>query len=394
MSNRLYSFPAGYADYRALAEQRLPRFLFDYIDGGASSEYTLAANSKDFAKLVLRQRVLKDVSQLSTRTELFGQALSMPLALAPLGMAGLMARRGEVQAAKAAANAGIPFCLSTVGICAIEEVNTEVPRPSWFQLYMLRDRDVVNHTLERAQQAGSDTLLFTVDLPVAGIRQRDTRNGMLANNRQAKLAKALQLMARPQWLWDVGVKGKPHSFGNLSDQVSNPKDLQAFKAWVDAQFDPSVTWQDLQWVREQWPGKLIIKGVLDAEDAQQAIDSGADAVLLSNHGGRQLDSVPSTISQLPQIAAAVAGQVPLLLDGGVRNGVDVLKAIALGAQAVLIGRPWAMALAGAGQQGLENYLAELQQELAIAMALCGVKHINEINTDVLHSSNLQAIVDC
>ncbi len=383
MSNRFCSFPAGYADYRRLAEKRLPRFLFDYIDGGANTEQTLTANTNDFAKLQLRQRVLKDVSKLSTRTELLGQALSMPLALAPLGMAGMMARRGEVQAAKAAANAGVPFCLSTVGVCAIEEVNAAMRSPSWFQLYMLRDRDVVSRPLERVQKAGVDTLLFTVDLPVAGCRQRDTRNGMLHNNGKAKLAKALQMITRPQWLWDVGIKGKPHSFGNLSDQVSHPEDLQAFKAWVDAQFDPSVTWQDIQWVREQWPGTLIIKGILDPEDAQQAIDRGADGILLSNHGGRQLDSVPSTISQLPRIATAVAGQVPLLLDGGVRNGIDVLKAIALGAQAVLIGRPWAMALAGAGQQGLEIYLAELQQELTVAMALCGVKQISEINQEVL-----------
>lgn len=383
MFSRFCSFPAGYTDYRRLAEQRLPRFLFDYVDGGANSEHTLAANTHDFTRLQLRQRVLKDVSQLSTRTELFGQTLSMPLALAPLGMAGLLARRGEVQAAKAAASAGVPFCVSTVGVCAIEEVNAAVTRPSWFQLYMLRDRDVVSRTLERAQRAGSDTLLFTVDLPVAGVRQRDTRNAMLANTSKAKWAKAVQLLSRPQWLWDVGIKGKPHSFGNLSDQVSHPEDLQAFKAWVDAQFDPSVTWQDIQWLREQWPGTLIIKGILDPEDAQQAIDSGADGILLSNHGGRQLDGVPSTISQLPRIAAAVAGQVPLLLDGGVRNGVDVLKAIALGAQAVLIGRPWAMALAGAGQQGLEHYLAELQHELSVAMALCGVKQISEIQQELL-----------
>lgn len=383
MSNRLQFFPSGYADFRRLAEKRLPRFLFDYIDGGANTEQTLAANSNDFAKIQLRQRVLKDVSQLSTKTQLFGQDVSMPVALAPLGMAGMMARRGEVQAAKAAANAGIPFSLSTVGICTIEEVNAAVNTPSWFQLYMLRDRDVVSNTLERAHKAGTDTLLFTVDLPLAGARQRDTRNGMLHTSAKAKLSKALQLISRPQWLWDVGINGKPHSFGNLSDQISNPEDLQAFKAWVDAQFDPTVTWEDIKWVRQQWPGKLILKGILDAEDAQLAIDSGADGILISNHGGRQLDSAPSTIQQLPSIAKAVAGQVPIMLDGGVRNGVDILKALALGAQGVLIGRPWAMALAGAGQQGLESYLAELQHELAIAMALCGVKDISEINKEIL-----------
>lgn len=388
MSNRLQFFPSGYADYRRLAEKRLPRFLFDYIDGGANTEHTLAANHNDFLNLHLRQRVLKDVSQLSTTTELFGQALNMPVALAPIGMAGMMARRGEVQGAKAAAAAGIPFSVSTVGICSIEEVNAAVTAPSWFQLYMLRDRDVVSHTLERAWKAGTDTLLFTVDLPIAGARQRDTRNGMLHNNAKAKLAKALQLLSRPKWLWDVGINGKPHCFGNLSDQVSNPEDLQAFKAWVDAQFDPSVTWDDIKWLRKQWPGKLILKGILDPEDVKQAIDAGADGILVSNHGGRQLDSVPSTIQQLPAIAAAVNDQVPVLFDGGVRNGVDVLKALALGAQTVLIGRPWVMALAGAGQPGLETYLTELQQELSIAMALCGVNKVSEINAEVLQLKSL------
>lgn len=386
MSNRLQFFPSGYQDYRRLAKKRLPQFLFDYIDGGANAEQTLAANSNDFANIQLRQRVLKDVSQLSTSTQLFGHQASMPVALAPLGMAGMMARRGEVQAAKAAANAGIPFSLSTVGICTIEEVNAAVSTPSWFQLYMLRDRNVVSNTLERAYKAGTDTLLFTVDLPLAGVRQRDTRNGMLHTSAKAKLAKTLQLISRPKWLWDVGINGKPHSFGNLSDQISNPEDLQAFKAWVDAQFDPTVTWQDIKWIRQQWPGKLILKGILDSEDALLAIDSGADGILVSNHGGRQLDSAPSSIQQLPSINQAVGGQVPIMLDGGVRNGVDILKAVALGAQGVLIGRPWAMALAGAGQQGLEGYLSELQHELAVAMALCGVKQVSEINTDVLQLS--------
>lgn len=386
MSSRLQFFPSGYEDYRRLAKQRLPQFLFDYIDGGANTEQTLADNTYDFSKLQLRQRVLKDVSQLSTKTQLFGRELSMPVALAPLGMAGMMARRGEVQAAKAAATLGIPFSLSTVGICTIEEVNAAVNTPSWFQLYMLKDREVVSSTLERVHQAGTDTLLFTVDLPLAGVRQRDTRNGMLHSTSKAKLSKALQLISRLHWLWDVGINGKPHRFGNLSDQISNPDDLQAFKAWVDAQFDPSVTWEDIQWIRQQWPGKLILKGILDAEDAMLALDSGADSILVSNHGGRQLDSAPSTIQQLPSIVKAVNQQVPVLLDGGIRNGVDVLKALALGAQGVLIGRPWAMALAGAGQLGLEDYLTELQHELAVAMALCGVNNISEINTEILQMS--------
>ena len=381
--SRLLELPATSADYRARAQRRLPRFLFDYIDGGANDEQSLRANCADFQSLQVRQRVLRDVSQLDTRSTLFGQSASLPLVLAPLGLAGLYACRGEAQAARAAANVGVPFSLSTVGICSLDEVHAASGQPCWFQLYMLRDRGVVSALLQRAWASGCRTLLFTVDLAVAGVRHRDTRNGMLDCGWRGKLSKAAQLAVRPNWLLNVGMRGKPHHFGNLLDQVANPDDLTAFKAWLDEQFDPSVTWQDIHWLRQQWPGQLILKGRLEVDDAQQALDCGADGMVLSNHGGRQLDSVASTISQLPAIAAALDGRLPILLDGGVRSGIDILKALALGAQGVLIGRPWAWALAAGGQPAVEQLLRTVQQELAVAMALCGVRSLAEIDRQLL-----------
>ncbi|MBE7926925.1 L-lactate dehydrogenase [Pseudomonas saudiphocaensis] len=366
-------------DYRRLAERRLPRFLFDYIDGGAGGEHTLAANCRDFQRVRLRQRVLCDVENPDTRCELIGQSASMPVALAPLGMAGLYARRGEAQAARAAAAFGVPFSLSTVGICSLAEVQAASGKNSWFQLYMLRDREAVQGLLQQALANGCDTLLFTVDLPVAGIRRRDIRNGMLDPSWRGKLAKARQLAQRPGWLLNVDIRGKPHHFGNLTDQVADPNDLRAFKVWLDAQFDPRVTWGDIRWLRQQWPGKLILKGILEPGDALQALDCGADGIVISNHGGRQLDGVSSTVRQLPVVAEALNGRLPILLDGGIRSGMDILKALALGAQGVMIGRPWAWALAAGGEAAVTRLLAGLQCELAVAMALCGVKDLEQID---------------
>lgn len=370
-------------DYRQLAERRLPRFLFDYIDGGAGDEQTLLANCQDFQQLRLRQRVLCDVDNSSTRCELIGQAASMPVVLAPLGMAGLYARRGEVQAARAAATAGIPFSLSTVGICSLAEVHAASAQKSWFQLYMLRDREAVLGLLQQALANGCDTLLFTVDLPVAGIRRRDIRNGMLDGTWRGKVAKATQLAQRPGWLLDVGIRGKPHHFGSLTDRVVNPNDLRAFKAWLDGQFDPRVTWADIRWLREQWPGKLILKGILEPDDALRALDCGADGIVLSNHGGRQLDGVASSIRQLPAVARALDQRLPILLDGGIRSGVDILKALALGAQGVMIGRPWAWALAAGGEAAVARLLAGLQSELAVAMALSGVNSLAQVDSSLV-----------
>lgn len=375
--------PATASDYRARAEKRLPRFLFDYIDGGANDELTLAANVGDLRKVRLKQRVLRDVSNIDTSTTLAEHRVSMPLALAPIGLAGMMARRGEAQAVRIANDAGLPFTLSTVGICSVAEVKAASSKPFWFQLYMIRDRVAVQSLLERALAAGCTTLVFTVDLPVAGMRHRDTRNGMLTDSLRGKLGKVRQLVARPAWIADVALRGKPHSFGSLTDMVPDASNLNAFKAWIDAQFDPSVTWTDIQWLRTIWPGKLLLKGILEVDDALRAVDVGADGVIVSNHGGRQLDSVASTISKLPAIADAVGKHLEVYVDGGVRSGVDVFKAIALGARGVLIGRPWIWALAGGGATGLSDLLATFKREFEVAMALTGVTRVSDIGPDLI-----------
>ena len=373
-------------DYRRRAERRLPRFLFDYIDGGANDELTLEANTNDFSTIRLKQRVLRDVSHIDTTTHLATERVSMPLALAPIGLAGMMARRGEAQAVRVANAARVPFTLSTVGICSLDEVKAASGKPFWFQLYMMRDRVAVKSLLDRALAAGCTTLVFTVDLPVTGMRHRDTRNGMVAASLAGKLGKARQLLARPGWIKDVAMGGKPHTFGSIASLVPDATDLNAFKAWIDAQFDPSVTWTDIQWLRDVWPGKLLIKGILEVEDAQAAVSIGADGVIVSNHGGRQLDSVASAISKLPAVAAAVGGQLEVFVDGGVRSGVDVFKAVALGARGVLVGRPWIWALAGGGTCGLANLLTTFQREFEVAMALTGVTRVSEIRPELIDTA--------
>ncbi len=379
-------FPATASDYRELARRRLPRFLFDYLDGGAGAEISMAANVTDLAALRLRQRVLVDVDRLDTRTTLAGEDCALPVALAPVGLAGLMARRGEVQAVRAANAAGVPFTLSTVGICPLEEVQAAASQPFWFQLYMIRDRSVIEALLEQAWAAGCRTLVFTVDLPIPGARHRDVRNGMEASGLRSAVLRASQVLARPRWVWDVALRGKPLNFGCLADQVPDGRNLGAFKQWVDAQFDPSVTWHDIEWLRTRWKGRLLIKGILDVEDAAHAVDVGADGIIVSNHGGRQLDSVASGISKLPDIVRVAGSQAEVLVDGGIRNGTDVFKALALGARGVMIGRPWVWALAAAGESGLRDYLALLQRELRLAMMLTGTTCIAEINTDQLDSA--------
>ena len=378
-----WRYPASARDYRRLAQARLPRFLFDYIDGGASQEQTLRANADAWMRVGLRQRVLVDVAGVDTATTLAGQACAMPLALAPLGLAGMMARRGEVQAARAAEAAGVPFTLSTVGICPLAEIGPAVAQAPWFQLYMLRDRGIVQALLQQAWEAGCRVLVFTVDLPVAGMRHRDTRNGLGAGGLRARLLKAGDLLGHPRWLWDVGVRGKPHLFGNLGALLPGVRDLDGFKAWVDTQFDPSVTWADIDWLRAQWPGSLLLKGVLDEEDAREAVRAGAQGLVVSNHGGRQLDGVAATAVKLPAIVRAVGGQAQVLVDGGIGSGVDVLRALGLGAQGVLIGRPWIWALAAGGEAALAGMLARWQEELRLAMSLAGVRRVADIDVGVL-----------
>ena len=380
--------PVTALDYRRLAEKRLPRFLFDYIEGGANEEDTMAANVADFRRFNLKQRVMCDVGNIDTSTILSGQPASMPLALAPIGIAGMMARRGEVLGARGASAAGIPFTTSTVGICPLEEVQAAVDAPIWFQLYMLRDRELVASLLERAQAAGCETLMFTVDLAVSGLRHRYTRNGMMGAGLAGRLAKAWQVATRPRWIVDVALRGRPHNFGNLREVVSDSNNLNAYKAFVDSQFDPTVTWKDIAWLRSLWKGKILIKGVMAAEDARAAADVGADGVIVSNHGGRQLDGVASSIVKLPEVVAAVGDRVEVYMDGGVRSGIDVVKAIALGANGVLIGRPWVWAMAGRGQQGLTDLLGVFQQEIAVAMALMGVRRIADITSDLIEENQL------
>ncbi|MBS0456853.1 MAG: L-lactate dehydrogenase [Proteobacteria bacterium] len=372
------AIPVTAGDYRRLAQRRLPGFLFDYIDGGASDEITLRANVDDFARIRLRQRVLVDVANIDTQATLAGQSCAMPLALAPVGLAGMMARRGEAQAARVAHAAGLPFTLSTVGICALTEVRDAAGAPPWFQLYMLRDRGVVRALIEQAWALGCRTLVFTIDLPLPGARHRDIRRGLGAHGLHGALLKNAQVLAHPRWLWNVALRGRPLHFGNLAGHVPQVNDFNALRAWIERQFDPAVIWRDIEWLRGLWPGQLLLKGILDGDDAQAAVDAGADGIVVSNHGGRQLDSAASTISKLPIIAQRVGAHTQILLDGGVRSGVDIFKALALGARGVLIGRAWIWALAGAGEAGLRALLATLQRELLLTMTLAGVRTIADI----------------
>jgi len=375
--------PASVLDYREIAERRLPRLLFGYVEGGSYDENTLRANLQAFARIRLKQRILRDVSSLDTRTSLFGRELSLPIALAPIGFAGMMARRAEVQAAQAAEEAGVPFTLSTVGICPIEEVKRGTSRPFWFQLYMMRDRGVVRAMLERAQASGCEALVFTVDLPVLGKRYRDLRNGMGAQlSLFGKLRFGLDFAIHPRWVYDVGLRGRPLRFGNL-ENVTELRGLFELLQWTATQIDPSVTWKDLEWVRDFWKGPLILKGVLDVEDARAAVACGADAIVVSNHGGRQLDSAPASLEVLPAIAAAVGDRGAVLMDGGVRSGQDLAKALALGARACLVGRPWVYGVAAAGRRGVAAVIDTLAQELRATMALLGVTRVAQIDRSVL-----------
>ena len=372
---------ASSTDYRLAAKRRLPPFLFHYIDGGAYAEKTLQRNVEDLAAVALRQRVLKDMSQLDTSIELFGERLSIPVALSPVGLTGMYARRGEVQAARAADKFGIPFCMSSVSVCAIEEVAPKINRPMWFQLYVLKDRGFMKNALERAQAAGCSTLVFTVDMPVPGARYRDMHSGM--SGPHAKWRRYLQSVLRPQWAWDVGIHGKPHDLGNISTYLGKATGLEDYMGYLGANFDPSISWKDLEWIREFWKGPMLIKGILDPEDAKDAVRFGADGIVVSNHGGRQLDGVLSSAHAMPAIAEAVKGDIKILADSGIRNGLDIVRMIALGADAVMIGRAYIYALAAAGEAGVSHLLGLLEKEMRVAMTLTSVKNVSEISGDLL-----------
>ncbi|MCL7931435.1 FMN-dependent L-lactate dehydrogenase LldD [Halomonas llamarensis] len=376
-------------DYRQAAKRRIPPFLFHYADGGSYAEHTLRRNVDDLAGVALRQRVLKDMSSLSLETELFGEKLAMPIALAPVGLTGMYARRGEVQAARAATKKGIPFMLSTVSVCPIAEVAAAIDRPIWFQLYVLKDRGFMKHVLERAKAAGVKTLVFTVDMPVPGARYRDAHSGM--SGKHGPMRRMLQAAMHPLWAWDVGIHGRPHDLGNVSDYRGQPTELEDYIAWLGDNFDPSISWQDLEWIREFWDGPMIIKGILDAEDARDAVRFGADGIVVSNHGGRQLDGVPSTAHALPAIADAVKGDLTILADSGVRNGLDVVRMIAMGADTALIGRAFIYALSTAGEVGVAHLLELFEKEMKVAMTLTGARTVADINSDSLVSNSLRDI---
>ena len=376
--------PASVSDFREGARRRLPKLLFDYVDGGSYAEATLRRNISDLEALALRQRVMVDVSQRSTSIELFGHKQSMPVVLAPIGMGGMLARRGEVQAARAAQAAGVPFTLSTVGICDMSEV-AQATTPPWYQLYMLRDRGYMGALLDRARELGCPVLVFTVDLPVPGTRYRDRRNGLFGGSNTSALSprRLLDGLTHPAWLWDVHLNGKPHTFGNIASAVPDARGAAEFWPWVTNNFDTTLTWDHISWIRERWPGPLVLKGVLDAEDAREARRCGVDGLVVSNHGGRQLDGVLSGIKALPPIADAVGDDVTVLMDGGVRSGLDVVKALASGAKACLLGRAWAFALAAQGEKGVTSMLDIVRAEMLTALALTGVPDIRNVNRSVL-----------
>jgi L-lactate dehydrogenase (cytochrome) len=375
--------PASISDYRELARRRLPPMFFEYIDGGSYAEVTLRRNVGDLEAIALRQRVMRDMTQLDTSVEVFGQTLAMPVGLSPVGMAGMYGRRGEVQAARAAAAAGVPFCLSTVGVCSVEEVAQA--SPPWFQLYMLKDRGYMAQLLARAKAAGCPVLVFTVDLPIPGSRYRDVRSGFTGSSGLSGFAnQAWQGVTHLDWLWDVWVHGRPHSLGSVAAAITGRAgSVTDFLGWVARNFDRSVTWADLDWVRKTWDGPIVIKGILDPEDAREALRAGAQGVVVSNHGGRQLDGVRSSVSALPGVVDAVGGDLEVFLDGGVRSGLDVLKALALGAKACFVGRPWAYALGAGGEKMIARMLGTLRSELATAMILTGCTDVKRADKTLL-----------
>ncbi|HCG5555352.1 TPA: FMN-dependent L-lactate dehydrogenase LldD [Vibrio parahaemolyticus] len=368
-------------DYRAAAKAKLPPFLFHYIDGGSYDERTLKRNTDDLGDVALRQRVLRDMTDLSLETEIFGEKLAIPIALAPVGLTGMYARRGEVQAAKAAEKKGIPFTMSTVSVCPIEEVAPAIERPMWFQLYVLKDRGFMKNVLERAKAAGVTTLVFTVDMPVPGARYRDMHSGMSGPN--AAMRRVFQAMRHPSWAVDVGLLGKPHDLGNISTYRGEPTKLEDYIGWLGANFDPSISWKDLEWIRDFWDGPMVIKGILDEEDAKDAVRFGADGIVVSNHGGRQLDGVLSTAKALPSIADAVKGDLKIFVDSGIRTGLDVVRMLALGADCTLLGRSFVYALAAQGGAGVENLLDLYDKEMRVAMTLTGAKTIADLSRDSL-----------
>jgi len=368
-------------DLRDLARRKVPKAFFDYVDSGSYNEETLRANRADLETIKLRQRVMVDVSERSLATTVIGQKISAPFALAPIGLCGMQHGDGEILAAQAAEEAGIPFTLSTMSICSIEQVAEATARPFWFQLYVIRDRGFSRDILARASAAKCNALVLTVDLQVLGQRHRDIRNGMTVPP-EMRLSNIIEMARKPRWALSI-LKSKSKTFGNLAGHLEGMDDITSLAQWTNSQFDPALNWKDVEWIKKVWPGKIIIKGILDVEDARTAVKLGADAIVVSNHGGRQLDGAPSSISALPAIVQALGSDTEVLFDGGIRTGADLLRALALGARACLIGRAYVYGLGAAGKAGVAKAIDILQKELSVAMALTGTTRISDVGPQVL-----------
>ncbi|MSO67107.1 MAG: alpha-hydroxy-acid oxidizing protein [Pseudolabrys sp.] len=369
------------ADLRDLARRKVPRAFFDYADSGSYNEETLRANRADLEGIKLRQRVLVDVSARSLATTIVGQKVAAPLVLAPIGLCGMQRGNGEILAAQAAYEAGIPFTLSTMSICSIEDVAEATRKPFWFQLYVIRDRGFSKEILSRAVAAKCSALVLTVDLQVLGQRHRDIKNGMTVPP-QIRLKNIIDVATKPAWAWSI-LTGKRKTFGNLAGHVKGMDNVNELAKWVGSQFDPALSWKDVEWIKKIWPGKLILKGILDADDAKTAVKLGADAIVVSNHGGRQLDGAPSSISALPKVADALGSGTEVLFDGGIRTGSDMMRALALGARACLVGRPYIYGLGAGGRPGVAKAIDILKSELSVTMALTGTNNIKDIDGRVI-----------
>ena len=370
-------------DLRAMAQKRVARAIFDYVDRGSYAEFTLRANRADLESLALRQRVGIDVDRRSIRATMIGEPVTMPVALAPVGLTGLNWADGEILACRAAQRFGVPFTLSTMSICSIEDVAEAVKKPFWFQLYVMRDRGFAASLIERAKAAGCSALVLTLDLQIQGQRHRDLKNGLTVPPRLT-MSSAFDILLKPGWALNV-LRGKRKSFGNLEGRIPDAKSLTTLSQWVAGQFDPTLSWKDVEWVKKLWGGKLVLKGILDAEDAKVALGCGIDAIVVSNHGGRQLDGAISSIRALPEVVEAVQGKTEVWVDGGIRSGQDVLKALALGADATMIGRAFAYGLGAMGEAGVTRALEIIRAELDVSMALCGLRDVKDASPAILRA---------
>jgi L-lactate dehydrogenase (cytochrome) len=369
------------ADLRELAKRRVPRAFFEYADRGSYDEVTLRANRAAFERIALRQRVMGNVDNRSLVTDIVGQPVSMPLAIAPTGLTGLQHGAGEILGARAADKAGIPFCLSTMSICSIEQVRAATGKPFWFQVYVMRDRGFTRDLIQRARAAECSALMLTADLTIQGQRHREIKNG-LSVPPKITLRNILDMASKPRWAWSM-LRAPSRSFGNLQGRIDNTDSLTTLAQWIANQFDPTLEWKDLEWIRELWPGKLIIKGILDVRDARIAAEHGVDAIVVSNHGGRQLDGAPATIDVLPSIVEAVGGRTQVLFDSGIQSGQDLLKALAYGAHAGLIGKAFLYGLGAMGEAGVTKAIELIRRELSVSMALTGQTDVRNISSDII-----------